>query len=576
MSQTSLIEDRKKEMKSDYSTPLIERKNTNGETQSSATSCLKAKKSPLNPLIRAVRRGILMTQRYLEKTKNEHLSIADSDDIRRNIFHLSVQREELLEILLKHFEKHEQLMEALHSEDLNGHTPAHVAVLHSQRKSLQILAGVDENVYALRSSKNGQTLIHCAVDSCNPYIVQDILSVRPESLFDKDDEGRSPQHYAAALQESFLLDILLSRGANILETDNNKSTLLHEAAQAGSISNVDLLVVDEVTLLHATDMEERTPLHVACAKGFRNIVSFLLENGADPQARSTDGKNCLEVAIIHKQEYVVNELLMSTYWKDLICDWKNGAMKCFAYLAEKMPNQAKLLLDRCVVTSDDKRHSLDYNVTYDFFLFDNAGSNPPAFHALKAILKNDEEKCLTHKLCRKYMSVKWREKGCYIFLIDFILFACFHILFNVYVALVRGGITKQWLHNNEHSRNATLSTNYPRPIANPDDTGPVIATSIIVTLTVLNVLKEFVQMNSYRWKYFKQLTNYFEWTLFLCVLYFIFPIRQTKTERQFGAAAIAICISWFDLIWFLRRIPDIGTYILTIQKTTKTLMKDLP
>ena len=93
--------------------------------------------------------------------------------------------------------------------------------------------------------------------------------------------------------------------------------MLHEAAQAGSISNVELLAVDEVTLLHATDMEERTPLHVACAKGFRNIVSFLLENGADPQARSTGGKNCLEVAIIHKQDYVVNELLMSTYWKDV-------------------------------------------------------------------------------------------------------------------------------------------------------------------------------------------------------------------------------------------------------------------
>lgn len=46
-----------------------------------------------------------MTQRYLAKTKSEHLSITDSDDIRRNIFHLSVQREELLEILLKHFEK---------------------------------------------------------------------------------------------------------------------------------------------------------------------------------------------------------------------------------------------------------------------------------------------------------------------------------------------------------------------------------------------------------------------------------------------------------------------------------------
>ena len=53
----------------------------------------------------------------------------------------------------------------------------------------------------------------------------------------------------------------------------------------------------------------------------------------------------------------------------------------------------------------------------------------------------------------------------------------------------------------------------------------------------------------------------------------MFPVESTKTERQFGAAALAICISWFNLIWFLRRVPDIGTYILTLQKVFKTLVK---
>ena len=80
-------------------------------------------------------------------------------------------------------------------------------------------------------------------------------------------------------------------------------------------------------------------------------------------------------------------------------------------------------------------------------------------------------------------------------------------------------------------------------------------------------------MYSQRWRYFKQATNYFEWTLYFFVLYFMFPVRNTKTERQSGAAAIAICISWFNLIWFLRRVPDIGTYILTLQKVFKTLIK---
>ena len=39
-----------------------------------------------------------------------------------------------------------------------------------------------------------------------------------------------------------------------------------------------------------------------------------------------------------------------------------------------------------------------------------------------------------------------RERVLY-FLIDLILFVCFHILFNAYVALVRGGIAKKMLQN---------------------------------------------------------------------------------------------------------------------------------
>lgn len=80
-------------------------------------------------------------------------------------------------------------------------------------------------------------------------------------------------------------------------------------------------------------------------------------------------------------------------------------------------------------------------------------------------------------------------------------------------------------------------------------------------------------MYSGGWRYFKQATNYFEWILYLSVLYFMFPVRSNKTVRQMGVGSIAIFFSWFNLIWFLRRIPDIGTYILTLQKVFKTLLK---
>ena len=85
-------------------------------------------------------------------------------------------------------------------------------------QSLHMLAEVDKDVYTICSSKTGQTLIHSAVESCNPHIVQDILETRHDALYDKDKDGKFPQHYAAALQEYFLLEFLLSQGADICET----------------------------------------------------------------------------------------------------------------------------------------------------------------------------------------------------------------------------------------------------------------------------------------------------------------------------------------------------------------------
>jgi hypothetical protein len=89
------------------------------------------------------------------------------------------------------------------------------------------------------------------------------------------------------------------------------------AADAGSLSNVKLLFHEDEDLLRAKDHQGRTALHIACMNGCRNIVSFLLENGADPLVRMEGGLNCLEVAVMNKQDDVVKELLLSDHWKDV-------------------------------------------------------------------------------------------------------------------------------------------------------------------------------------------------------------------------------------------------------------------
>ena len=83
---------------------------------------------------------------------------------------------------------------------------------------MNLLSAVDKNMYTIRSTKTGKTLIHCAVESGNSYIVQDILEARPDALYDKDMNGKPPQHFAAALAENMLLEFLLSQGADLFET----------------------------------------------------------------------------------------------------------------------------------------------------------------------------------------------------------------------------------------------------------------------------------------------------------------------------------------------------------------------
>jgi ankyrin repeat protein len=105
--------------------------------------------------------------------------------------------------------------------------------------------------------------------------------------------------------------------ALFLSSDKDNCTPLHIAAEAGSISNVKLLVFDDEDLLRAEDDQGRTALHIACMNGYRNIVSFLLENGADPLVRMEGGMNCLEVAVVNKKDDIVEELLLSDHWKNV-------------------------------------------------------------------------------------------------------------------------------------------------------------------------------------------------------------------------------------------------------------------
>jgi ankyrin repeat protein len=102
-------------------------------------------------------------------------------------------------------------------------------------------------------------------------------------------------HGATENGNKAMVELLLSRGADVNAADGFGRTALHIAAEKG------FLAVAEVLLAHHADLNardsqsngERTPLHLAAERGNVEMLKWLIARGADINARSKNGSTPL-------------------------------------------------------------------------------------------------------------------------------------------------------------------------------------------------------------------------------------------------------------------------------------------
>ncbi|GMH54336.1 hypothetical protein TL16_g01648 [Triparma laevis f. inornata] len=80
------------------------------------------------------------------------------------------------------------------------------------------------------------------------------------------------------------------------ESAEEITTPLHVAAGRGSLECVKCLIKDFNINVNVRTSCGETPLHYACCNSRPNVVSYLLENGANPSLCDVDGGNCLHLA----------------------------------------------------------------------------------------------------------------------------------------------------------------------------------------------------------------------------------------------------------------------------------------
>jgi len=193
------------------------------------------------------------------------------------------------------FAKVELLLEAQADPNRKSETgacPLSLAVNHSHMKLTRMLLQAKAEVN--QQDQKLVTPLHSAVFQNDSRVVQ-LLLMHKANVNTADRLGQPPVFFTSSREVAYSL---INADADLLHLNKKGQSVLHITAHSGAFEALAYLI-EQGPMCNLVDLQDengRTALHHAAVKGHQDVVSRLMDVGADPHIKTKSGQTAMSLA----------------------------------------------------------------------------------------------------------------------------------------------------------------------------------------------------------------------------------------------------------------------------------------
>ncbi|XP_046573610.1 26S proteasome non-ATPase regulatory subunit 10-like [Haliotis rubra] len=214
-----------------------------------------------------------------------------------------------------------------------------------QRDVCEFLVCMGANVSQV--DDDGDNALHWGCRGGHLGIVKYLLSLCSLDINSKGKGGKTPVMHAASWKHTRVCELLVSRGANLSEVDDNSNNVLHIASKFGQLDVMKSLLSQGNVNITSRGPHGRTPLMNAAYYGRTKVFDLLANKGGITHLVDDQGHNILHLASMHGCLQMVKHII-SQNMADINARDKNG--KTAAMIAKHERRVYNFLVSRgCLV-----------------------------------------------------------------------------------------------------------------------------------------------------------------------------------------------------------------------------------